>query len=111
MTRFDIDMGKCMYCGICVESCPTDARAPGDVEQTKCIRMTREFEGVTSDFPSLTFRFIRPGDYVVPFKPKKGAVEETKRRGDHRARRVRKKAAEYNVIAFNWSLAQWRGRR
>ena len=22
MTRFDIDMGKCMYCGICVESCP-----------------------------------------------------------------------------------------
>ena len=76
MTRFDIDMGKCMYCGICVESCPTDAHAPGDDEQTKCIRMTREFEGATSDFPTLTFRFIRPGDFVVPFKPKKGRAVE-----------------------------------
>src|SRR5690349_17702761 len=74
MTRFDIDLGKCMYCGICVESCPTDAKAEGDEEQTKCIRFTREFEGATSEFPSLTFRFIRPGDYVVPYKPKKGEV-------------------------------------
>jgi len=23
MTRFDIDMGKCMYCGLCSEPCPT----------------------------------------------------------------------------------------
>ncbi len=61
MTRFDIDMGKCMYCGICVESCPVPAQAPGDAEPTKCIRMTREFEGATSDFPSLTFRFVKPG--------------------------------------------------
>src|SRR5215813_11418582 len=74
MTRFDIDLGKCMYCNICVEACPTDAKAPGDAEQTKCIRMTREFEGATEAFPSLTFRFIRPGDYVVPFKPKKGVI-------------------------------------
>ncbi len=104
MTRFDIDMGKCMYCGICVEACPTDAKAPGDAEQTKCIRMTREFEGATSDFPALTFRFIRPGDFVVPFKPKKGEIAETKRRGDI-ARFVRKKAAEYNAIAFKWAYA------
>jgi formate hydrogenlyase subunit 6/NADH:ubiquinone oxidoreductase subunit I len=104
MTRFDIDMGKCMYCGICVESCPTDAQAPGDLEQTKCIRMTREFEAATTEFPTLTFRFIRPGDYVVPFKPKKGVVEPTKRRGEI-ARQVRKKAQEYNVVAFKWSLA------
>jgi formate hydrogenlyase subunit 6/NADH:ubiquinone oxidoreductase subunit I len=104
MTRFDIDMGKCMYCGICVESCPTDARAPGDDEQTKCIRMTREFEGATQNFETLTFRFIRPGDFVVPFKPKKGEVSDTKRRGEI-ARYVRKKAAEYNPIAFKWAYA------
>jgi formate hydrogenlyase subunit 6/NADH:ubiquinone oxidoreductase subunit I len=104
MTRFDIDMGKCMYCGICVEACPTDAKAPGDTEQTKCIRMTREFEGATSNFETLTFRFIRPGDFVVPFKPKKGEVADTRRRGDI-ARHVRKKAQEYNVVAFKWAFA------
>jgi Na+-translocating ferredoxin:NAD+ oxidoreductase RNF subunit RnfB len=104
MTRFDIDMGKCMYCGICVEACPTDAQAPGDSEQTKCIRMTREFEASTGFFNTLTFRFIRPGDFVVPFKPKKGVVEPTRRRGEI-AREVRKKAQEWNVPATEWAMA------
>lgn len=104
MTRFDIDLGKCMYCGICVEACPTDAMAPGDTEQTKCIRFTREFEGATSNFESLTFRFIRPGDYIVPYKPKKGEVSDTHRRGEI-AREVRQRAAEYNHLAIQWALA------
>jgi len=108
MTRFDIDLGKCMYCGICVESCPTDAKAPGDEEQTKCIRFTREFEGATSDFPTLTFRMIRPGDYVVPYKPKKGEVVDTSRRGVL-ARAIRVKAREYNVLASTWALANGGG--
>lgn len=108
MTRFDIDLGKCMYCGICVESCPTDAQAPGDEEQTKCIRFTREFEGATTDFPSLTFRFIRPGDYVVPYKPKKGEVVDTRRRGEI-AREVRMKAREFNALAVKWALAHGGG--
>jgi NAD(P)H-quinone oxidoreductase subunit I len=103
MTRFDIDLGKCMYCGICVESCPTDAQAPGDDEQTKCIRFTKEFEGVTSDFPTLTFRFIRPGDYVVAYKPKKGEIVDTRRRGEI-ARSSRMKAREYNMLAVKWAL-------
>lgn len=103
MTRFDIDLGKCMYCGICVESCPTDAKAPGDEEQTKCIRFTREFEAATESFPSLTFRFIRPGDYVVPYKPTKGEVVDTRRRGEI-AREVRLKARQYNPIAIQWGL-------
>src|SRR5437660_5023109 len=81
MTRFDIDMGKCMYCGICVESCPVPAQAPGDAEATKCIRMTREFEGATSEFSSLTFRFVTPGDPVAAYKPTKGAVPPTPKRG------------------------------
>ena len=103
MTRFDIDMGKCMYCGICVEACPTDAQAPGDTEGTKCIRMTREFEAATENFNSLTFRFIRPGDFVVPLKPKKGHVEPTRRRGEI-AREVRKKGFEYNAMAAKWAI-------
>jgi formate hydrogenlyase subunit 6/NADH:ubiquinone oxidoreductase subunit I len=103
MTRFDIDLGKCMYCGICVESCPTDAKAPGDEEGTKCIRFTREFEAATTSFPTLTFRFIRPGDYVVPYKPTKGEIVDTWRRGDI-ARQVRQKAREFNTIAIKWGL-------
>ena len=103
MTRFDIDLGKCMYCGICVESCPTNAHAPGDEEQTKCIRFTREFEGSTTEFPSLTFRFIRPGDYVVAYKPTKGEVVDTLRRGMI-AREVRMKARQYNPDAVQWGL-------
>jgi NAD(P)H-quinone oxidoreductase subunit I len=108
MTRFDIDMGKCMYCGICVESCPIEATAPGDLEVTKCIRMTREFEGSTSDFPSLTFRFVRSGDPVVPYKPHKGQVPPTPKRGLI-ARQVRRTAQSANPVAFRWSLAQRAG--
>ena len=103
MTRFDIDLGKCMYCGICVDSCPTDAQGAGDAEPTKCIRMTREFEAVTSDFSTLTFRFIRPGDKVVPFKPKKGEIESTRRRGEI-AREQRTRAQQYNPAAVRWAL-------
>jgi formate hydrogenlyase subunit 6/NADH:ubiquinone oxidoreductase subunit I len=108
MTRFDIDMGKCMYCGICVESCPIEATAPGDAEPTKCIRMTREFEGATGEFPSLTFRFVQPGDPVVPYKPHKGQVPPTPKRGLI-ARDVRRTAAAANPVAFRWSLAQRAG--
>jgi ferredoxin len=97
-----------MYCGICVESCPIEAQAPGDVEATKAIRMTREFEGATREFPSLTFRFVRPGDPVVPYKPTKGQVPPTLRRGLI-ARDVRRRAQSGNALAVRWSLAQRAG--
>jgi len=102
MTRFDIDMGKCMYCNICVESCPVPNQAPADSEVTKCIRMTREFEAATDDFSTLTFRFIRPGDAIVPFKPKKGVIESTPVRGQI-AREIRNRAKEYNGLAARWA--------
>jgi len=107
MTRFDIDMGKCMYCGICVESCPVPAQAPGDAEPTKCIRMTREFEGATSEFPSLTFRFV-PDAPVPAYKYAKGDVPATPERGII-ARDVRQRARAGNAVAFRWSLAQKAG--
>jgi len=63
MERFDIDIGKCMYCGLCVEPCPTGA-----------IQHTREFEGAVMNFDNLTLRFVpdvlKP---VVAYKPPKGA--------------------------------------
>jgi Na+-translocating ferredoxin:NAD+ oxidoreductase RNF subunit RnfB len=108
MTRFDIDMGKCMYCGICVESCPVPAQAPGDAEPTKCIRMTREFEGATSEFPSLTFRFVEAGAPAPAYKYAKGDVPATPERGII-ARQVRQRARASNPLAFRWSLAQKAG--
>src|SRR5581483_6989522 len=63
MERFDIDIGKCMYCGLCVEPCPTGA-----------IQHTREFEGAVMHFNNLTLRFVPdPLVPVVPYKPPKGA--------------------------------------
>ncbi len=63
MERFDIDIGKCMYCGLCVEPCPTGA-----------IQHTREFEGAVMSFDNLTLRFVP--DVLAPvvaFKAPKGA--------------------------------------
>lgn len=102
LTRFDIDMGKCMYCNICVESCPVPAKAPGDTEDTKCIRMTREFEAATDFFPSLTFRFVRPGGAVIPYKHKRGEIPATTERGEI-ARESRARADEYNRLAVAWA--------
>ena len=31
-TRYDIDMTKCIYCGLCQESCPVDAIVEGTFE-------------------------------------------------------------------------------
>jgi hypothetical protein len=66
--------------------------------------MTREFEAATSQFETLTFRFVKPGDFVVPFKPKKGETPPTLPRGQI-ARYVRKSAVEHNPVAFRWAYA------
>ena len=63
MERFDIDIGKCMYCGLCVEPCPTGA-----------IQHTREFKGEVMNFNNLVLRFVPdPLVPVVPYKPPKGS--------------------------------------
>jgi len=59
LTRFDIDMAKCMYCGLCSEPCPTGS-----------IHHTPEFEGADYSLESLVRRFVT--EPVVAYKPKKG---------------------------------------
>jgi NADH-quinone oxidoreductase subunit I/NAD(P)H-quinone oxidoreductase subunit I len=64
MERFDIDIGKCMYCGLCVEPCPTGA-----------IQHTREFEGAVMHFNNLVLRFVPdPTVPVTPYKVPKGST-------------------------------------
>ncbi len=49
-TLFNINMYKCMYCGLCTDPCPTGA-----------IRFTKEFEGATTNIQQLHFRFVTQG--------------------------------------------------
>lgn len=46
--RFDIDIAKCMYCGLCSEPCPTGS-----------IHHTPEFEGSDYSLESLIRRYVK----------------------------------------------------
>ena len=59
MNRFDIDIAKCMYCGLCSEVCPTGS-----------IHHTSEFEGADFTLQSMLRRYVTTP--VVAYKPKKG---------------------------------------
>ena len=63
LSRFDIDMAKCMYCGLCSEPCPTGS-----------IHHTPEFEGADYSLESLVRRFVK--DPVVAYKVKKAGQPE-----------------------------------
>jgi len=55
LTRFDIDAGKCMYCGLCTEACPSGA-----------IRHTKEFAFACDDLRKLTLHFVH--EATIPRK-------------------------------------------
>src|SRR5438105_9656086 len=59
LSQFDIDIAKCMYCGLCSEPCPTGS-----------IHHTTEFEGADYSLESMLRRFVKTP--VVAYKPKKG---------------------------------------
>lgn len=63
LRRFDIDLAKCMYCGLCSEPCPTGS-----------IHHTREFEGADYSLESLVKRFVRVP--VAAYKPKKTGEDD-----------------------------------
>lgn len=58
-THFDIDICKCMYCGLCAEACPTGS-----------IRHSQEFEGACYNPAGLVRHFV--AERVPLYKPKKG---------------------------------------
>ena len=44
--KFDIDMAKCMYCGLCTIVCPTE-----------CIVMTNQYDKTVFELKDLTYQF------------------------------------------------------
>ncbi len=63
LDRFDIDLAKCMYCGLCSEPCPTGS-----------IHHTREFEGADYSLESLVHRFVK--EPTPTYKPKKTGEDD-----------------------------------
>src|SRR5213594_1817457 len=72
-THFDIDICKCMYCGLCAEACPTGS-----------IRHSQEFEGAIYNpkkggetDPTLATKVVIGQDYLDEFAtPDGGAVAD-----------------------------------
>ncbi len=63
INRFDIDLAKCMYCGLCSEPCPTGS-----------IHHTREFEGSDYSLESMMRRYVKFP--VAAYKPKKTGEDD-----------------------------------
>ena len=62
ITQFDIDNAKCMFCGLCVEQCPTGS-----------IAHTREFEATRKSVDALVMRWVPDPEKPAPFyRPVKG---------------------------------------
>ena len=66
--QFEIDMGRCLFCALCVESCPTNPRS---------IVMSRDFEIAGVSRTGMVFEDrILPGTHVLPFIPVKDSDDQ-----------------------------------
>lgn len=64
LTRFDIDILKCMYCGLCSEPCPTGS-----------IHHTPEFEAAGTSQAAMVRHFV--DEAVTAYKPKKAGETDS----------------------------------
>ena len=65
VTKFDIDIAKCCYCGLCVFPCPTE-----------CIKMTEVYEFSEFDRNSLIYNFVTLTTAEIEDVKMKAAVNE-----------------------------------
>ncbi len=82
LTRFDIDMAKCMYCDLCVHPCPTN-----------CIYMVPEYEYSEYDRSNLVYHFSNLEPEMVA-EVKEKAEQEAEQKKREREEMMRKKAEE-----------------
>ena len=59
MTRFDIDVSKCMFCALCCDPCPSGA-----------IHMAGNYERAFSSRNEMVSHFIKEGDRIEAAKEK-----------------------------------------
>ena len=78
LTRFNIDMAKCMYCDLCVHPCPTD-----------CIKMVPEYEYSEFDRTNLVYHFSDLTPAMVAEVKEKAEIEaeEKKRKKEEMKRK------------------------
>ncbi len=82
LTRFNIDMAKCMYCDLCVHPCPTE-----------CITMVPEYEYSEFDRTNFVYHFSNLSPEMVA-EVKEKADEEAERKKREKEEMMRKKAEE-----------------
>lgn len=89
LARFDINVARCMFCGLCSELCPTGS-----------LRHTKQFEIANEDRDNFTFSYVT-GAPVPVYKKQKG-IEPISRPVGEAFLEIRK------PCAFDWAPSRSR---
>ncbi len=83
LSRFDIDMAKCCYCGLCTDACPTD-----------CLIMTEKFDYSQARVEDLMYRFARMSEDDIALAKRKLEEEKKAVAAERAAKAAAAKAAQ-----------------